>query len=241
MWKHLRRLVHPVGRCRVERLMRAVDLHGVVRGRAKRTTIPGKDGCRAGDLVNRAFTATAPNQLWVADFTYVRTWAGFTYVAFVIDVFSRMIVGWKADTNMHAALVAETLEMAVWARGRTGISDLAGLIHHSDAGAQHVSFALTERLAALGMRASIGTVADAYDNALPESTIGLFKTELIRRRGPWRTLDDVEIATLEWVDWFNNRRLHTELDDIPPAEHETVYYRQNPASTTLETREPSLH
>ena len=202
MWKHLHRLGHPVGRCRVERLMRAADPHGAVRGRAKRTTIPGKDGTRAGDLVNRAFTATAPNQLWVADFTYVRTWAGFTYVAFIIDVFSRMIVGWKADTTMRADLVTDTLEMAVWSRGRAGVTDLQGLIHHTDAGSQYVSLALTERLAALGMRASIGTVGDAYDNALAESTIGLFKTELIRRRGPWRTLDDVEIATLEWVDWF---------------------------------------
>ncbi|MDF9876878.1 putative transposase [Cellulosimicrobium cellulans] len=241
MWRHLHRLGHPVGRCTVERLMRAADLHGVVRGRAKRTTIPGKDGTRAGDLVNRAFRADAPNQLWVADFTYVRTWSGFAYVALVIDVFSRMIVGWKADTNMRAALVTDTLEMAAWTRGRTGVTDLAGLIHHSDAGSQYVSLALTERLAALGMRASIGTVADAYDNALAESTIGLYKTELIRRRGPWRTLDDVEIATLEWVDWFNNRRLHTELGDIPPAEHEATYYRQITTSTTLETREPSLH
>ena len=136
MWKHLHRLGHPVGRCRVERLMRAADLHGAVRGRAKRTTIPGKDGTRAGDLVNRAFTATAPNQLWVADFTYVRTWAGFTYVAFIIDVFSRMIVGWKADTTMRADLVTDTLEMAVWSRGRAGVTDLQGLIHHTDAGSQ---------------------------------------------------------------------------------------------------------
>jgi putative transposase len=241
MWKHLHRLGRPVGRCRVERLMRAADLHGVVRGRAKRTTIPGKDGCRAGDLVGRAFTATAPNQLWVADFTYVRTWAGFVYVAFIIDVFSRKIVGWKADTTMRADLVTDTLEMAVWSRGSAGVTDLSGLIHHTDAGAQYVSLALTERLAALGMRASIGTVGDAYDNALAESTIGLFKTELIRRRGPWRTLDDVEIATLEWVDWFNNTRLHSELGDIPPAEHEASHYRQITASTTLETREPSLH
>ncbi|MDM7856671.1 IS3 family transposase [Cellulomonas alba] len=241
MWKHLHRVGHPVARCTVERLMREHGLRGVVRGRAKRTTIPTKDGVRAGDLVNRAFTATAPNQLWVADFTYVRTWAGFSYVAFVIDVFSRMIVGWKADTRMRADLVTDTLEMAVWARGRAGVVDLSGLIHHSDAGAQYVSLALTERLAALGMRASIGSVADAYDNAMAESTIGLFKNELIRRKGPWRTLDDVEIATLEYVDWFNKRRLHTELGDIPPAEHEANYYRQNPAVTTAETREPSLH
>jgi len=136
MWKHLHRLGHPVARCTVERLMRAGGLHGVVRGRAKRTTIPGKDGMRAGDLVNRAFAAHAPNQLWVADFTYVRTWSGFCYVAFVIDVFSRMIVGWKADTNMRAALVTDTLEMAVWSRGRAGVADLSGLIHHSDAGSQ---------------------------------------------------------------------------------------------------------
>lgn len=241
MWKHLNRLGYPVARCTVERLMRAADLHGVVRGRAKRTTIPGKDGCRAGDLVNREFTATAPNQLWVADFTYVRTWAGFTYVAFIVDVFSRMIVGWKADTTMRADLVTDTLDMAAWARGRAGVTDLTGLIHHTDAGSQYVSVALTERLAALGMRASIGTVGDAYDNALAESTIGLFKTELIRRRGPWKTLDDVEIATLEWVDWFNNTRLHTELGDIPPAEHEQTYYRQNPAPTTVSATEPSLH
>lgn len=241
MCKHLHRLDRPVRRCRVERLMRTAGLHGVVRGRAKRTTIRGKDGARAGDLVNRAFTATAPNQLWVADFTYVRTWAGFTYVAFVIGVFSPMIVGWKADTTMRAELVTDTLDMAAWTRGCAGVTDLTGLIHHTDAGSQYVSLALTERLAALGMRASIGTVGDAYDNALAESTIGLFKTELIRRRGPWRTLDDVEIATLEWVDWFNNRRLHTELGDVPPAEHETTYYRQITASPTTETREPSLH
>lgn len=216
MWKHLHRVGHPVARCTVERLMRERGLRGLVRGGAKRTTIPAKDGVRAGDLVNRVFTATAPNQLWVADFTYVRTWAGFSYVAFVIDVYSRMIVGWKADTRMRADLVTDTLEMAVWARGRAGVVDLSGLIHHSDAGAQYVSLALTERLAVLGMRASIGSVADAYDNAMAESTIGLFKNELIRRKGPWRTLDDVEIATLEYVDWFNNRRLHTELGDIPP-------------------------
>ncbi len=241
MWKVLHRLGHPVGRCRVERLMRAADLHGAVRGRAKRTTIRGKDGRRAGDLVNRAFTATAPNQLWVADFTYVATWAGFVYVAFVIDVHSRMIVGWKADRTMRADLVTDTLDMAAWARGRAGVVDLTGLIHHNDAGSQYTSIAFTERLAALGIKASIGTVGDAYDNAMAESTIGLYKTELIRRRGPWRTLDDVEIATLEYVDWFNNRRLHTELGDIPPAEHEATHYRQITPTPTPETAEPSLH
>jgi putative transposase len=241
MWKHLHRLGHPVSRCRVERLMRSAGLQGAVRGRPKRTTIPGKDGIRAGDLVNRAFTASAPNQLWVADFSYVRTWGGFVYVAFVIDVFSRMIVGWKADTTMRADLVTDTLDMAVWSRGRAGVIDLTGLIHHTDAGSQYVSLALTERLAALGMRASIGTVGDAYDNALAESTIGLYKTELIRRRGPWRTLDDVEIATLEWVDWFNNRRLHSELGDVPPAEHEAAHYRQITTPTAPRATQPSLH
>nr|WP_286189438.1 IS3 family transposase [Sanguibacter hominis] len=166
---------------------------------------------------------------------------GFVYVAFIIDVFSRQIVGWKADTSMRADLVTDTLEMAVWARQRAGIADLSGVIHHTDAGSQYVSLALTERLAALGMRASIGTVGDAYDNALAESTIGLYKTELIRRRGPWRTLDHVEIATLEWVDWFNNRRLHTELGHVTPAEREADFYQQQPVATMAATREPSLH
>jgi putative transposase len=241
MWKVLHRLGEPVGRCRVERLMRDAGLQGVTRGRGKRTTIPAKDGIRAGDLVNRDFTATAPNQLWVADFTYVRTWAGFSYVALVIDVFSRMIVGWKADTSMRADLVTDALNMAAWARGRTGVTELHGLIAHSDAGSQYTSIAYTERLAALGIQASIGTVGDAYDNAMAESTIGLYKTELIRRRGPWRTLDDVEIATLEYIDWFNNRRLHSELGDIPPLEYEADHYRHNPASATVFATEPSLH
>jgi len=241
MWKVLHRGGHLVGRCRVERLMRTAGLVGAVRGRVKRTTVPAKDGVRAGDLVNRAFTATAPNQLWVADFTYVATWVGFVYVAFVIDVHSRMIVGWKADRTMRADLVTDTLDMAAWNRGRAGNVDLTGLIHHNDAGSQYTSIAFTERLAALGMRASIGTVGDAYDNAMAESTIGLYKTELIRRHGPWRTLDDVEIATLEYVDWFNNRHLHAELGDIPPAEHEANHYRQITPTTTPETREPSLH
>jgi len=241
MWKHLNRCGHVVGRGRVERLMRANDLAGAVRGRGRRTTIPGKDGILAGDLVNRAFAASAPDQLWVADFTYVRTWAGFAYVAFVIDVCSRIIVGWKADMSMRTDLVLDTLNMAAWARGRAGVVDLSGLVHHTDAGSQCTSIAFTERLAALGMRASIGTVGDAYDNAMAESTSGLFKTELIRRHGPWRTLDDVEIATMEWVDWFNNRRLHTELGDIPPAEHEANHYRQNPVDETVNSAQTSLH
>ncbi|WP_413451243.1 IS3 family transposase [Georgenia phoenicis] len=241
MWKHLNRIGRPVARCTVERLMRNAGLQGAVRGRTRRTTIPAKDGIRAGDLVNRDFTASAPNQLWVADFTYVATWAGFVYVAFTIDVFSRMIVGWKASTTMRADLVTDTVNMAAWSRGRAGVTDLAGLIHHNDAGSQYTSIAFTERLAELGVQPSIGTVGDAYDNALAESTIGLFKTELIRRRGPWRNLEDVEIATLEYVDWFNNSRLHSELGDIPPAEHEANHYRQNPVTTTAETREPSRH
>lgn len=187
MRRHLHRLGQPFARCTVERLMRAGGLHGAVRGRAKRTTIPGKDGVRAGGPGqpgvhrDRAEPAVGRGLHLRADLV------GFAYVAFVIDVFSRMIVGWKADTNMRATLVTDTLEMAAWARGRAGVTDLTGLIHHSDAGSQYVSLALTERLAALGIRASIGTVADAYDNAMAESTIGLFKTELIRRRGPWTT------------------------------------------------------
>jgi len=203
--------------------------------------LPAKDGVRDGDLVNRAFMSTAPNELWVAEFTYVRTWAGSCYVAFIIDVFSRMIVGPKVDTSMRADLVTDTLEMAVWARERAGVKDLAGVIHHTDAGSQYISLALTERLAALGMRASIGTVGDEYHNALAEQAIGLYKTELIRRRGPWRTLDDVEIATLEWVDWSGSRRLHTELGDVPPAKREAGFSRQQLVATLVAAREPKLH
>ena len=230
-----------MARCTVERLMTTQGWVGTLRQQRVRTTVAAAADARPSDLVDRDFTASRPNQLWVADFTYVPTWAGMVYVGFVFDVYSRMIVGWRAATSMKTSLVLDCLEMALWSRQRDGVSTLAGLVHHTDAGSQYTSFAFTQRLVDIGVDPSVGSVGDAYDNALAESTIGLYKTELIRRRGPWRTLDDVEIATLEWVDWFNNRRLHSELGDIPPAEHEATYYRQITPPASLETREPSLH
>jgi putative transposase len=169
----------------------------------------------------------ATNQLWVSDFTYVASWSGTVYVAFVIDVFSRLIVGWRAATSMHTALVLDALEMAIWRRTEV----LDGLVCHSDAGSQYMSIRYTDRLAEIGAAPSIGTVGDSYDNSLAELVIGLFKTELLRRRGPWRTVDDVELATLGWVDWYNSRRLHGEIGHIPPAELEAAYYRQLEAAT----------
>ncbi|GAA4264341.1 hypothetical protein GCM10022255_117090 [Dactylosporangium darangshiense] len=223
VWLALNREGIEVARCTVERLMCQLGLRGVVRGRTRRTTIADQHAARPVDLVQRRFHADRPNRLWVADFTYVPTWSGMVYVAFVIDVYSRRILGWRAATSMKTALVLDALEMAFWARGRGGVRDLSGLIHHHDAGSQYTSIAFTERLAAAGVDASVGTVADAYDNALAESTIGLFKTELIKPRGPWRSCDQVEIATLEYVDWYNHRRLHSGAADLPPADFETLH------------------
>jgi putative transposase len=210
-------------RCTVERLMRRAGLAGVVRGKARRTTIPAEQADRPRDLVERDFTASAPNRLWVADFTYVLTWSGVVYVAFVIDAFSRRIVGWKADTTMRTSLVLDTLEMALWTRERAGVAVASGLIHHTDAGSQYRSYRFTQHLVDAGVDASVGSVGDAYDNALAESTIGLFKTEKIRRGGPWKTLADVELAALEWVDWFNNARLHSACGRLSPAQYEQRY------------------
>lgn len=226
VWRQLRREGIQVARCTVERLMRRDGLEGVRRARRRRTTIPGAQAQRPRDLVDRDFTAEAPNRLWVSDFTYVMSWSGVIYVAFVIDVFSRRIVGWKADTNMRTELVLDTLEMALWARGRDGIPLAEGMISHSDAGSQYTSFALTTRLVDAGIDPSVGSVGDAYDNALAESTIGLYKAEKINRRGPWKTLADVELATLEWVDWYNHARLHSACDYRPPAEYESLYLSQ---------------
>jgi putative transposase len=222
IWKQLRREGEPVGRDRVARLMCSLGIAGVVRGKSRRTTIPDPAAGRAPDLVNRKFAATRPNQLWVSDFTYVATWSGTVYVAFVIDVFSRLIVGWRAAASMRTELVLDALEMAVWRRA----SLLDGLVCHSDAGSQYTSIRYTERLAEIGAAPSIGSVGDSYDNSLAESTIGLFKTELIRRLGPWRTLEQVELAALGYIDWFNHHRLHGQIGDLPPAELETAYYRQ---------------
>jgi putative transposase len=215
-----------VGRDRVARLMRALHLEGVRRGKRKRTTLPAEVGERPADLVDRQFKAEAPNRLWVADLTYVSSWSGFVYVALVVDVFSRYIVGWRVSASLRAELALDALEMAIWSR-RT--QELEGLVHHSDRGVQYLAIRYTERLGEIGALCSVGSRGDSYDNALAESVHGLYKTELIRRRGPWRSLDQVELATAEWVDWYNWRRLHGALDDIPPAEFEALYrYRLGP-------------
>jgi putative transposase len=226
VWWQLQAEGVSVARCTVERLMRRAGLTGVVRGKAWRTTFADEAADRPADLVERDFTAPAPNRLWVADFTYVATWSGVVYVAFVIDAFSRRIVGWKADTTMKTSLVLDTLEMALWTREREGLPAGAGLICHNDAGSQYLSFAFTQRLIDAGVDASVGSVGDAYDNALAETTIGLFKTEKIRREGPWKTLADVELATLEWVDWFNNARLHSACGRLSPAQFEQQYLQK---------------
>jgi putative transposase len=223
VWWQLQAESVPIARCTVERLMRHAGLVGVLRGKRRRTTLPDERAERPADLVERDFTASAPNQLWVADFTYVATWSGVVYVAFVVDAFSRRIVGWKADTTMRTSLVLDTLEMALWTRDRAGIPISAGLIHHHDNGSQYTSFAFTRRLLDAGVDASVGSVGDAYDNALAESTIGLFKTEKIYREGPWKTLAEVELATLEWVDWFNTARLHSACGRLSPAQYEQRY------------------
>ena len=226
VWLQLNREGTEVARCTVARLMRELGLRGARRGKQVRTTRADAAAARPADLVGRRFSPPAPDRLWVADYTYVPAWAGMVYVAFVIDAYSRRILGWRAATSMKTALVLDALEQALWARRRDG-RDLAGLVHHTDAGSQYTSIAFTERLAAAGVSASVGTVGDAYDNALAESVIGLFKTELIKPRGPWHTAEQVEIATLEYVDWFNHRRLYEACGDIPPAELEAVYYSHN--------------
>ena len=213
-----------VGRERVARLMRAEGLQGVRRGKRVRTTIADDTAARPADLVDRKFVAERPNQLWIVDFTYVSTWAGFVYVAFAIDVFSRMIVGWRADRSMTTDLPLDALDMALWHRGRRGQS-VRGVVHHSDAGSQYTSIAYTDRLAEAGALASIGSVGDSYDNAMAESVIGLFKTELVRWEGPWHGLDDLELAVLGWVDWFNHTRLYEALGYQTPAAVEAEYYR----------------
>ncbi|GAA5038230.1 hypothetical protein GCM10023317_93420 [Actinopolymorpha pittospori] len=225
MWLHLRGQGHDVARCTIERLYRQHGIEGARRGGKKPlTTQQDQENQRSPDLVNRNFTAPAPNRLWVADFTYVPTWNGMVYVAFVFDVFSRAILGWRAATSMKTDLVLDALEMAIWARGRHGRSDLSGLVYHTDAGSQYTSIAFTTRLSEAGAAPSVGSVGDAYDNALAESQIGLYKTELIGPQGPWRDLDHVEIATLDWIHWFNTDRPHESLDDLTPAQVEQIHY-----------------
>jgi putative transposase len=235
IWAQLNREGIRGARCTVERLMGDLGLQGAVRGKTKRTTIPADDaGSRPTDLVDRRFTAAAPNRLWVADLTYVRTWSGFVYVAFITDVFSRRIVGWQASRSLRTDLALHALEQAIWERNRAGV-DLDGLVHHSDRGVQYLSIRYTERLAANRAVSSVGSRGDSYDNALAESIIGLYKTELVRNKGPWRGLDDLELATMEWVDWFNHRRLFHDLGRIPPAEYETNYYVQTESHHQVET------
>jgi putative transposase len=225
MWLHLRAKGHDVARCTVERLMRELGITGALRAKKPpRTTVPDTAAARPKDLVDRDFTATAPNQLWCADFSYVPTWEGMVYVAFVFDVFSRRILGWRAAESMTTDLVLDTLDMALWTRAKDGQHDLSGLVHHTDAGSQYTSIAFTERLVEAGVDASVGSVGDAYDNALAESQIGLYKTELINPDGPWRDREHVEIETLDWVYWFNNDRPHESIDDLTPVQVEQIHY-----------------
>jgi putative transposase len=227
VWLALNRKGVEVARCTVERLMRELGLQGSRRGNKHRTTVADPAAARPHDLVDRHFGVLAPNRLWVADFTYVATWAGTVYVAFVIDAYARRILGWRTAYSMKTSLVLDALVQAIWSRAQQGVDDLTGLVHHSDAGSQYTSIAFTDRLIDAGVDPSVGSVGDAYDNALAETVIGLFKTELIRRRGPWRDLEHVELATLHYVHWFNHVRLMQRNGDMPPAELEEVYYRHH--------------
>jgi putative transposase len=224
VWKQMNREDIEVARCTVERLMRRLGLQGARRGKTVRTTVPDRSAPCPLDRVNRQFNADRPNQLWVSDFTYVSTWQGWLYVAFVIDVFARHIVGWRVSTTMTTDFVLDALEQALYAR-QPDPEDT--LIHHSDRGSQYVSIRYSERLAEAGIAPSVGSKGDSYDNALAETINGLYKAELIHRRGPWKTRESVELATLEWVSWFNHQRLMEPLGYIPPAEAEANYYRQH--------------
>ena len=221
VWRQLRREGFDVARCTVARLMKGMGIQGVIRGKPQRTTIPDKKLPCPFDKVNRQFRVPAPNMLWVSDFTYVATWKGFVYVAFVIDAYARRIVGWRVSSTPHAGFVLDALEQAV--HERRPVKGM-GLVNHSDRGSQYLSIKYTERLADAGIEPSVGSVGDSYDNALAETINGLFKAEVIHRRGPWRSFEAVEYATLEWVDWFNNRRLLEPIGNIPPAEAEANFY-----------------
>ena len=223
VWRQLLRESVAVARCTVERLMRRLGLQGVRRGKGVRTTVPDAKAACPPDRVNRQFKAQRPNQLWVADFTYVSTWQGFVYVAFVVDVFARRIVGWRVSSSMQTDFVLDALEQALYARRRERDGDL---VHHSDRGSQYVSIRYSERLSEAGIEPSVGSTGDSYDNALAETINGLYKAEIIHRRGPWKTREAVELATLEWVSWFNNHRLLEPIGYIPPAEAEANYWRQ---------------
>ncbi|MCT2362602.1 IS3 family transposase [Kocuria marina] len=236
----LRRNGHRVARCTVHRLMRAAGLRGIIRAKGPRTTVAGIGPETRPDLVERSFTAAAPDRLWVADITYCRTFAGWVYAAFVIDVFSRRVVGWQLSTSLRTDLALDALEMGLWTRSHDG-HDTSGVVHHSDKGVQYVAVRYTQRLAEAGAVASVGSTGDSYDNALAEAFNSLFKAELIRNKGPWKSIDDLEIAVAEYVDWFNHRRLHGEIGLVPPIEFEDAYYRHHTAPATAGAALPSLH
>jgi putative transposase len=234
IWHELLRRGVRVARCTVERLMRQAGLRGLLRDKSPRTTRPAAETSRPADLVKRDFTAAGPNQLWVADLTYVRTSVGWVYAAFVLDVYSRMIVGWQVSTSLYTNLALDALKMALWRRANQG-ADLQGLVHHSDRGVQYRAIRYSQRLAEAGAVASVGSKGDSFDNAMAEAFNSLYKAELVRNQGPWRGLDDLEMATVEYIDWYNNRRLHGELGHVPPAEREALHAMTQPVTAPLET------
>ena len=236
----LRREGHHVARCTVARLMRAAGLRGISRAKGPRTTIPGSGPDTRPDLLDRNFAAAAPDRVWVADITYCRTFTGWVYAAFVVDVFSRRVVGWQLSRSLRTDLALDALEMGLWTRAHAG-RDTKGVIAHSDKGVQYLAVRYTQRLAEAGAVASVGSTGDSYDNALAEAFNSLFKAELVRQQGPWKGIDDLEIAVAEYIDWFNFRRLHGEIGLIPPVEQEANYYRRNPVPTTVDTSVQSLH
>jgi putative transposase len=230
IYKQLRREGHPIARCTVERLMPGLGIRGVQRGKKRFTTTPDTTAPRPPDLVDRKFVASRPNQLWLADITYASTWEGWLYVSFILDVYSRAIVGWQIADHLRTDLVLDALEMALWRRDLT----FGDLVHHSDAGCQYTSFRYTDRLTEAGISASIGSVGDSFDNAMAEALNGTFKAELVKLHRPWRTRHQLEIAVIEWVDWYNASRLHGEIGDIPPAEYELDWYLHNPTRVNAE-------
>jgi putative transposase len=230
VWLALNREGIAVARCTVERLMTELSLVGAVRGKPRRTTIADAAAARPADLVSRQFAPPAPNRLWVADLTYASTWSGFAYVAFVIDAYARRILGWRVAATMATTMVLDSIEQAIWTRTREGVLALNDVVHHSDRGSQYTSIRFTERLAEAGIQPSVGAVGSSYDNALAETIIGLYKTELIHRGKPWKTVEDVETATARWVDWFNNQRIYQHCGDIPPAALESAHYAQSRAA-----------
>lgn len=226
VWLALNREGVEVARCTVERLMAELGLRGAVRGKVRRTTIADSAAARPADLVSRQFGPRAPDRLWVADLTYVSTWSGFAYVAFVTDAYARRILGWRVASTMATSMVLDAIEQAIWTRQQQGVLDLKDVVHHTDRGSQYTSIRFTERLAEAGIQPSVGAVGSSYDNALAETINGLYKTELIKPRKPWRTIEYLELATAQWVDWFNHHRLYEYCGDIPPAELEAAYYAQ---------------